>query len=350
VEYSAGLLSPNSVNRFSPSSLRWILYDMFLAVHHGVLAGNYAKIMFADAEDTAFQADVFSQLPGAHNYVFQEGGVLGTPISASVSVSKFITDCFGDKILSAVRNNAVVTSGVSLFSYEKGVAYVKLMTSILIGKSVLSQKFPACEEAGVDNAVHNIVVHLGLLAHVDVKSEAEFSLANIGSSEVWNNPGMQLENLQTHNYDRVSNKIRIEPLAVIHQYPRVPSLFQELSKVYVYWKKDNSAAQMWQAEEQCQKYGSLLGSDVYMGYCDGEHKSASTVDECCRLCSHPDTEQRCYGFYFASGFCHFRYCDRTNAPPQVMAAMSAAGEIGEPWYEDTALRGNLSSVTVSAFL
>jgi hypothetical protein len=303
VEYSKSALVPASISKFHPSTLRWILYDQYMSQNEILLADKYDKIMFADAADTAFQADPFETLPAGAAYAFQDGSVLGTPISQNDWVSGWIQDCFGEKILLSVHDKSVVNVGVTLASYEKGRYYVKLMSSILQGESGLSQNFPSCERAGVDQGVHNVVVHLGLVEGLEIKSEAEYSLVNIHSSEVWNNPGMQLENLQTHTYDRTLNSINIQPLAVIHEYDSVVSLSSELAQKYVYWKNFDDAVEMWRNEKKCSVFDAFAGVDANKGQAEVGSARVMSADQCCSLCNDLLS---CAGFSYADGICHFK--------------------------------------------
>jgi hypothetical protein len=351
IEYILSSLTPVAVTRFQPSTLRWIVYDHYMGLNEVSLTNGFSKIMFADVRDTAFQADPFELLPTGSNFVFQEGSVMGAPLSQNQWMSGWIKDCFSEKILAAAADKPVITAGALLLSLSKGRTYLKLMTSLLLVKCGLSQRLPACERSGVDQAAHNVIVHLGLLSNLDIKSEAEFPLANIANSEIWNHPGMQLENLQTHSYDRTTNSIQIQPLAVIHQYDRVPSLMMELANRYVYWKSYKSAATLWKQQPQCTNYHALLSTDVYAGQCDIGTARVVSADQCCSMCNNYNADQRCFGFYYANGQCHFKFCDHTNAPVHTQAAMSKALVSLENWYENPE-NGDIDAeaLQISAFL
>ncbi len=54
-------------------------------------------------------------------------------------------------------------SGVSLGASHKMAHYIFLMSSIMMGKSDLSNLFPKCEGRGVDQGAHNVIMALGLI-------------------------------------------------------------------------------------------------------------------------------------------------------------------------------------------
>jgi hypothetical protein len=303
VEYNTATLTPSFISRYHTSTIQWVLYDQFISQNEVLLSDKYDKVMFADVKDTAFQADPFFFLPHGSSFVFQEGSVVGTPISQSKWTAGRIQDCFGEKILASVEDKSVINSGVSIASFDKGRYYVHLMSSILIGESGLTERFPACEREGVDQGVHNVIVHLGLVPGMEAKSEVEFPLVNIHSSEVWNNPGMLLENLQTHTYDRVLNSIHIQPLAVVHQYNSVASLSQELAEKFVYWKNYDDALEMWRNEKSCGSFDAFVGKDSTKVTAEIGSARVLSADQCCAICGDVDA---CTSFSYSEGICRFK--------------------------------------------
>ena len=104
--------------------------------------------------------------------------------------------------------------------------YLQLMNSIVIGEAnnreFPSSKFPSCERNGVDQGVHNVLVHKNKIPNLKIWGQRDGPVANM-QAELYRLTGM-----------KVRNKMR-DLVPVAHQYDRnhdlQNKLFREV-KVY----------------------------------------------------------------------------------------------------------------------
>lgn len=74
--------------------------------------------------------------------------------------------------------------------------------------SGLSPKFPSCERNGVDQGVHNVLVHSDLIPHLTIFSQSNGQVANLqagvarvtSNNEIVNGQGRKVD--IAHQYDR----------------------------------------------------------------------------------------------------------------------------------------------------
>ena len=66
----------------------------------------------------------------------------------------WVKDCFGNAMLDKIGKNTIICSGVSMGSTPEVVEYLRAMTHIME-----SDEFAKCERNGVDQGVHNVLVH-----------------------------------------------------------------------------------------------------------------------------------------------------------------------------------------------
>jgi hypothetical protein len=353
VEYFTGKMVPAFLNSYHASSLRWVLFDQYMVQNEDELAKKYEKLMFSDVRDVAFQADPFKYLAANKSVVFQEGGD-GVPISQCSWNSGWIKGCFGESILTAVQDRNIVCSGVSIFSFWQGRDYVRMMSSILSGESDLSVNFPRCERNGVDQGVHNVIVHLGLIKGLEIKTERQFPVVNIQSSPSFNVPDASLAMLQLQFFDEIRNVVDTAPFAVIHQYDRSNTVSIELAKKYVAWKSYDNLAGNWQEEAQCERYNTLIGPDILAGRCDTGSFRAFSPEQCCSVCnSMQDHESKsCSGFSFSDGVCYFKSCSRDGLPLNVRRDMKSAESSPNNWRHrsDLSSEAELASLKLTAFV
>lgn len=133
------------------------------------------------------------------------------------------------QVLGDVGNGNIICSGVSVGTMDTTWAYLQLMNSIVTGeasKSGLypSSKFPSCERNGVDQGVHNVLVHQNKIPNVKIWGQRDGPVANM-QAELYNLEGTTVKNK------------RGEVVAVAHQYDRnqelQKKLFQAVSVVLV---------------------------------------------------------------------------------------------------------------------
>jgi hypothetical protein len=348
VEYDSTNLSPQFINKYHASTQRWILFHQFFSQIEATISGKYDKMMFADARDVAFEDDPFYRVPPNTSIVFQEGLANGNPISGCGWNSGWIKDCMGPKILDAVQKYDIICSGVSFTSYLQGRAYLKLMSTIMLGESDMSRYFPTCERNGVDQGVHNVIVHLGLMQNVEFHSDMDFPLVNIQNSQMWNRPGLKLSELL---YSTVVVGAQTDTkYAVIHQFDRISSLTLELARKYVYWKSYDNVVTMWRNEPRCAKYNTFIGDDLFKGQCDVGSARVFTAEQCCGLCNELS---KCTGFAFSDSVCYYKSCERATVSKETLAAMDAAAASPKNLHNtvvDPELRIAPDSILMTAFI
>ena len=136
----------------------------------------------------------------------------------------WVKDCFGTTILQQISQKSIICSGVSIGTTEIIFEYLTLMNDIIMNKkktelSKLSL-FPICERNGVDQGVHNVLVHKNMIKNLVIVSQKESPVINLQAKKARIN-GM-----------KVLNEIG-ELAAIVHQYDRYPDLqrllFQKVS-------------------------------------------------------------------------------------------------------------------------
>jgi len=76
-----------------------------------------------------------------------------------------IEECFSSYMMDLVSNSTMLRAGLVLSSGPVMLDYLELFSRILVGNSDLGQSVPVCEalHAGVEQGVHNVIFHLGLI-------------------------------------------------------------------------------------------------------------------------------------------------------------------------------------------
>jgi hypothetical protein len=118
------------------------------------------------------------------------------------------------QVLSSIGNNNIICSGVSAGSIDTVLPYLLRMSTIIEGRDK-STFFPQCERNGVDQGVHNVLVHTN----------------QISSLKVWGQRDSPVLNLQARMAQISGGEVRNlkgDVASVIHQYDRYPDLQQGL--------------------------------------------------------------------------------------------------------------------------
>lgn len=204
----------NFLTEYHPSSLRWgMIFNFFENVS---TRNRYSKVLLIDVRDSYFQSNPFYILPKEKRsvlYVFK--GVESVSIGDCGWNGGWVKDCFGDKTLSEIGRKNIICSGVSIGTTDVAYTYLTLMNDILMGKreSDLSvgSKFPKCERNGVDQGVHNVLVHKNVIQNVEIKSESDGLVVNMqGRTAIVDER-------------RVTNSKGVL-FPIVHQYDRYPDL------------------------------------------------------------------------------------------------------------------------------
>jgi hypothetical protein len=120
------------------------------------------------------------------------------------------------QVLKEVGTNGIICSGVSVGSIDTVLPYLSEMRSITLGTSGYG-KFPTCERNGVDQGVHNVLVHTDKIKNMKIWSQSNSPVLNL-QAKMARVEGMVVKN--NHG----------DLVAVVHQYDRYPDLQRELFK------------------------------------------------------------------------------------------------------------------------
>jgi hypothetical protein len=198
-----------------------------VAQEHAV-AARYRRVWMIDVRDSFFQADPFAFVPPSATSLHVFSGVESFPIKECGWNSGWINDCFGPAVLADVGSKGIICSGVSVGTVDAVTEYVRTMSDIITGTSSdHTRRFPQCERNGVDQGVHNVLVHTGALDHLHVRrwGQADGPVANMQARMAVISCGK----VQGRDSCTVKNKAGVA-VAVVHQYDRYPELQQHLFK------------------------------------------------------------------------------------------------------------------------
>lgn len=215
--------------------------------------------------------------------------------------------------------------------------YIEVMGSVLIGDSYISSKFPACESNGVDQGVHNVLVHRQLLfSPSNTRSENPEDEQQPGNIvRIWNQSAGPVANLQarvatvtlttetsTPTATLVVHNAEGQVSHVVHQYDRVPHLQQQLISRYVDWANTSSLQSLWTAESTCNDHFAFREDvDLFRGRCDlSSRGGALSAVSCCKLCVDFNKDEdwmdrkdkRCASFVFFQGTCYLKHCQQSS--------------------------------------
>jgi len=192
--------------------------------------------------------------------------------------------------------------------------YLTLMDDIIMarGKSAVAQiaRFPRCERNGVDQGIHNVLVHKKLIPNLKVFAQSSGPVANLqaqkarvsASGEVFNQNG--------------------DVVPVVHQYDRRPDLQKGLFSKHVYWIDTNDAEAEWKAEEACKPFTPKADVDMFKGVCDLKSQGGATsAASCCAFCQK---RPGCKAFTFYSSVCFLKSCSVGSRVAALPGAVSAA--------------------------
>ena len=293
---------------FHPSTLRWDM--MFRYISNAEKRAQYARMWMIDVRDSFFQADPFDMLPIGQRGFLAFKGVEDKRIRACGWNGKWVQDCFSENTYENVADNAIICSGVSMGDTDSVFEYLRLMSGIISGVSSesrsLGAKFPACERNGVDQGVHNVLVHKRLVPNLVIKDHKAGLVANLQAK------------LSVVKGMRVTSKDGHE-VAVAHQYDRYPELQRLLFKKYVYWIDTDNPLAEWQAEPTCKQFTYRDNYDMFKGVCD--FKMQGGVNSASTCCKHCLALAECKAFTFYAAKCFLKNC---NTPSSSAGSLSGA--------------------------
>ena len=206
-------------SKYHPSTLRWSLIYRFFA--DAVVRARYHRVLLIDVRDSYFQGDPFAIIPrDASTPAFHAfKGVETITIGECGWNGGWVKDCFGDAVLAELSAQNIVCSGVSLGTMDVVFEYLQLMDDVVMGRKqapvAQAARFPACERNGVDQGVHNVLVHKKLIRALTLWSQRDAPVANLQAKRA------RVSGLT------VTNELGTR-VPVVHQYDRYPDLQKAL--------------------------------------------------------------------------------------------------------------------------
>lgn len=306
--FSRKHLRPVFLQNFHPSSLRWVLYSFFFnnfrnyiemgdkVTHHEgpnhelKWLEKYVKyMMVADVRDTLFQADPFAYCNNKTNNNSScdnriiSGQEASNTIESCIWNSKWISKCFSHSLYQSIKGSSISCSGFSIGSGSKVLEYINLMSDILLGKTSLSKKYPFCEENGVDQGIHNVILSLGLIDNFDSIEESRFDgnfapVVHLQSSLISSDLDKTLGKVT-----EIRNSHGLPP--VVHQYDRVFKFYLEMADLYASWANASDFESHIKAGVCASNYEIIRNYDLFQGVCDYKLKRTLSIMHCCKICN-----------------------------------------------------------------
>ena len=219
----------DKLRKIHSSSLRWQLYYNFLNTNDRFKA--FEHVWMLDVRDTVFFGDPFyifdDDVHGSHFHTWQEGG--GKRIADCGWNGGWVKDCFGDTVLNSVGGQNIICSGASAGSIDAVSDYLLTMKKLFNGEEMTfgprneNHFLPRCERNGVDQGIHNVLVHDNKIKNLHVHTERDGYLVH-----------MQSSTMSVINGDEVLDA-QGKKLIVVHQYDRSFDLMRRLAAKYVTW-------------------------------------------------------------------------------------------------------------------
>jgi len=311
-------LQPSFIRNYHPSSLRWILMNQLFTENYEFFKQYYDKVLTLDTRDSAFQLSPFPLISVNETRLFVFGEDKQSRIIDCGWNSGWIRDCFGDSALQDVGDHPIICSGITLGTFHHMHLYLQTMSNALLGyypkETGLKDpktRFPSCERNGVDQGLHNYLIHAHKFPfEVSVKYPDMFPIVN-----------MQAAVDITPLPDDPSTVVMIgegKPFAVVHQYDRNFDLQLALGKQYVDWIDWKHPISEWKQMETCNYFDTVEGIDLLRGKCDAGSTRAMTAASCCTACVNRGSrfdkltgninKKDCTGFTYVNGVCYFKDC------------------------------------------
>jgi hypothetical protein len=251
----------NTIQHFHPSTIRWPLILSFLKQSKD----KFQRLLFIDVRDSFFQQDPFKSLPTSHNdrFFYAFTGVETIQLKSCGWNSGWVKDCFDQDILRQIGTKNIICSGVTMADYFTAIDYLEKMTAIIkktitmpyksnnllitqhpVSTLVDISKFPACERNGVDQGVHNVLVHTNSIPHIKIFKQSDGFVANMQSKlyrvdsssyNVYALPprgptgGSSTSSSDTSEANSGSSPVNTL-FSIVHQYDRHPQLQSFLFK------------------------------------------------------------------------------------------------------------------------
>jgi len=192
----ARLAAPISI----PYVSRYFRFYRFLA-----LAGRrYENVMLTDVRDVFFQRDPFDFDVGQDVHVFLEDERY--TLGSERYDREWLLTAYGEEALHELGDKPISCSGITIAPREQMLAYLRVMTEHLLSL--------ARQTVGIDQGVHNYVIHTGLVSRARLVPNGEGPVFTAGL-------------VPQADVDTALDEGRIDA-NVVHQYQHHPRLAEML--------------------------------------------------------------------------------------------------------------------------
>jgi hypothetical protein len=184
-----------------------------------------------------------------------------------------------------LAKKTIICSGISMGTTNEVAAYLKTMS-----ETMETEAFSKCERNGVDQGVHNVLVHTGRIDGLKVHDQASGWVANLqaGRAKITKNV--------------VLNQ-RGERVSVVHQYDRFKDLQASYFKKYVFWELPSE-------KETCKLFTVAKNKELFKKKCDLKVTSGHSTSHCCESCLRV---KQCKAFSFAGSQCFLKSCAESTS-------------------------------------
>eukprot|EP00981_Chlorochromonas_danica_P000174 scaffold47_cov172-Ochromonas_danica.AAC.14 len=361
-------------SRLGKACDEWSLKQSRLSIEKCVprIKDFFHRIAVVDVRDTAFQAPPFASLPslplplpdrplmdtlltqysGEMLHALHEIEAVGEDPSGGITIgscgwnSKWISSCFGDKVLDVVSQMPVLCSGVVRGYLPGMIRYLHLMAGILRGDGpdvlkaylstaerlykvstsqqwisdfggesrnryqgtlpnlptfsnyekaieVLSRdlSFPSCERNGVDQGVHNVLIYFHL-SPARIIFPPDSAVIHLQAVLELYPPVFSLQRktvLTSKNKEQEGTVVvashNNQMFSIVHQYDRLRKYQSALLPQYVSWVNFSNPWDEWKTEPECSSFQYITNIDLLRGKCDISNQRAISLASCCALCN-----------------------------------------------------------------
>ncbi|GAB3296451.1 hypothetical protein [Hymenobacter tenuis] len=212
-------LPEQSDQLFSPNSLRFIFYKVFMSLYGHL----YERILHADTRDVYFQEDIFSKPWQDGVYCFLEDR--SETIKSQKYNALWIKAGFGEDVLNEIGDNPISCCGVVYGTAQYFIKYVDVMVQLII--SIPPQ-------TGVlEQGIHNYLLYKSKIKNSIIVNDDEGEVSTLTTFKPFNNISFDTKK-------RILN-VDGQVVSIIHQYDRHLRLLWRYNKRAFFTKVENLA-------------------------------------------------------------------------------------------------------------
>jgi len=183
---------------------------------------EYSKVFLTDVRDVVFQKNPFDELPN-DNFLFFFEEDRSEVIGNNTYTDYWITQSFGETVLSELNGNPIICSGTTFGSYKNILFYLIKMNNLL--NVIKIQKPETYKIIGLDQGVHNYIAYKEneLFNGFKIKENGDI-VATVGITSENNPNDITIKDDVLYLKDYYP--------AIVHQYDRNPELEKPLNTIY----------------------------------------------------------------------------------------------------------------------